>query len=78
MLGRKEIPPIRGVAFLCTFRSLGMSYNFLRLQKSNIAGVNTAPNSKLMTNTLSIYVIMVFFLFYYITHLLYYYCTHVQ
>ena len=25
MLGKKEMPPMRGMAFLCTFRSLGIS-----------------------------------------------------
>ena len=62
MLGRNEMPPSRGMAFLCTFRSLGMSYKFFRLQKSRIRGVNTIPQIKLNKNAPSRDIVISYFI----------------
>ena len=43
MLGKKQTPPSLGMEFLCILRMLGISYNFLRLQKLIIRGIVMTP-----------------------------------
>ena len=76
ILGKKVIPPSLGVAFLWIFRSLGISYRHLRLQKSRIRGVYATPHIILNRKALSRYIIInnssLFFII--ITNYLCYYC----
>jgi uncharacterized protein YneF (UPF0154 family) len=50
MLGRKQTPPRRAVAFLCIFRELGMSYRFFSSQKFMITGMEKNPHPALSRN----------------------------
>lgn len=40
-MGKNDTPPRRGIAFECIFRSLGTSYNLLRIDINNIRGIIT-------------------------------------
>jgi len=40
MVGKKDTPPRRGIAFVCTFRASGISYNFFFIDISRILGIS--------------------------------------
>ena len=48
ILGRKAIPPRRGIIMRCTLRVSGKSYNLRFLQNFIITGIKTAPEIRLM------------------------------
>ena len=55
MLGKKQTPPNLGMEFLCILRALGVSYNFLRLQKLIICGIVMMPHIALRQKAMMIY-----------------------
>lgn len=60
MLGRKLMPPRRGMPVLCIFRAPGKSYSLRFLQKRFMMGMNTTPHIKLTKNDPNIYSIYLF------------------
>lgn len=76
ILGKKLIPHNLGIAFLCTLRLSGISYNPFCLQKFNVKGIKASPQAALARNAMIIKnaYISVIEVFFYITEKRTYYC----